>query len=215
MAYPPLGEEEKFSFDQLVEYFDLDRINLGGSIFDLEKLDWLNGRYLREDLEPTAMLDEMKQWLLNDDYLAAMIPLMQPRMETLGDFMEKCWFFFARKVECSAAELVPKKRQPEEVVQVLQTVLWSLERALPWNRDAIEAAIKEVSAFWDWPIRDVTAPLFVAIMGQRVGPPLFESVELLGIDLTRARLLDAINVLGGLSKKKAARLVTPASQRPC
>ena len=206
MAYPPLGEEEKFSFAQLVEHFDLDRINLGGSIFDLEKLDWLNGRYLREDLEPTAVLDEMKQWLLNDDYLAAMIPLMQPRMETLGDFMEKCWFFFARKVECSAAELVPKKRQPEEVVQVLQTVLWSLERALPWNRDAIEAAIKEVSAFWDWPIRDVTAPLFVAIMGQRVGPPLFESIELLGIDLTRARLLDAIDALGGLSKKKAARL---------
>ena len=206
MAYPPLGEEEKFSFDQLVEHFDLDRINLGGSIFDLEKLDWLNGRYLREDLEPTAMLDEMKQWLLNDDYLAAMIPLMQPRMETLGDFMAKCWFFFSRKVECSAAELVPKKRQPEEVVQVLQTVLWSLERALPWNRDAIETTIKQVSAFWDWPIRDVTAPLFVAIMGQRVGPPLFESVELLGIDLTRARLLDAINVLGGLSKKKAARL---------
>ena len=94
--------------------------------------------------------------------------------------MAKCWFFFSRKVECSAAELLPKKRQPEEVVQVLQTVLWSLERALPWNRDAIEAAIKEVSAFWDWPIRDITAPLFATIMAQKVGPPLFESIDLLG-----------------------------------
>ncbi len=206
MAYPPLGEEEKFSFAQLVEHFDLDRINLGGSIFDLEKLDWLNGRYLREDLTPAALLKEMKQWLLNDDYLAPMMPLMQPRMETLGDFMAKCSFFLARKVECQAGDLVPKKRTPEEVASVLQTVLWALETTLPWNRDAVEEAIKKVSEFWEWPIRDLTAPLFVAVMGQQVGPPLFESVALLGLDLTRARLLDAINVLGGLSKKKASKL---------
>ena len=115
-------------------------------------------------------------------------------------------FFFARQVTFEAQDLVPKKRTPEEVVQVLQTVLWSLEELDSWERDLVESAIRRVAEFWSWPIRDITSPLFTAVMGQRVGPPLYESTALLGIDLTRARLLQAIEALGGISKKKAARL---------
>ena len=200
------GEEEKFSFAEMVEQFNIDRIRLGGAIFDLQKLDWLNGRYLREDLAPESLFQGMKKWLLNDDYLSRIIPLMQPRMDTFGDFMERCAFFFARKVTFEAQDLVPKKRKPEEVVQVFQTVLWSLEELDSWDGHLVESALKRVAEYWGWPIRDITSPLFTAIMGQRVGPPLYESTALLGIDLTRARLLQAIEALGGLSKKKAARL---------
>ena len=56
------------------------------------------------------------------------------------------------------------------------------------------------------PIRDITAPLFAAIMAQKVGPPLFESIDLLGIDLTRARIMNAMDLLGSLSKKKMSKL---------
>ena len=206
MSYPPLGEEEKFSYGQWRDQFDLDRINLGGSIFDPAKLDWLNGRYLRDDLEPHRLLDEMKQWLLNDDYIERMIPLMQPRMQTMGDFMSKCWFFFARNVEIDVEALVPAKRQADELAPVLQTAVWALDEPGEWNRDRVESAIKRVSEYWEWPIRDVTAPLFVAVQGQRVGPPLFESIDLLGLDLTRARIIKAIELLGGLSKKKTSKL---------
>ena len=206
MSYPPPGEEEKFTLEEMVAGFDLGKISLGGAVFDLEKLTWLNGRYIREDYTPETLLQELKKWVLNEEYLAQVAPLMHSRMETLGDFMPKCAFFFARRVECSPDELVPKKRTGEEVVQVLQTALWALEGALPWGRDAVEAAVRRVSEFWGWPIREVTGPLFAAIMGQKVGPPLFESIALLGSDLSRARLLEAMNVLGGLSKKKAAEL---------
>ncbi len=206
MSYPPLGEEEKFDYEQWRDQFDLNRINLGGSIFDPEKLDWLNGRYLRENLTPPQLLAEMKRWLLNDDYIERMIPLMQPRMETLGDLMPKCWFFLSRIVEPTPEDLVPKKRTPEEVVPVLQTVIWSLDQPGEWNRDNVETAVKGVAAYWDWPIRDITAPLFAAIMAQKVGPPLFESIDLLGIDLTRARIMNAMDLLGSLSKKKMSKL---------
>jgi glutamyl-tRNA synthetase len=206
MSYPPPGEEEKFTPEQWVAGFDLDKISLGGSVFDLDKLLWLNGRYLREDFSAEAVLGALKGWLFNDETLGQLVPLMQERMETLGDFLPKCAFFFARRVECNAEDLVPKKREGQEVVQVLQTVLWTMEGALPFNRDAVEEAVRKVGEFWRWPIREVTAPLFAAIMGQKVGPPLFESIALLGLDLSRARILDAMNVLGGLSKKKAAEL---------
>ena len=206
MAYPPLGEEEKFSFERLADSFDPDRINLGGSIFDMEKLNWLNGRYIREEMNPDDLLRSMKDWLLQDDYLSEMIPLMQPRMETLGDFMPSVAFFFARKVEPQAEELVPKKREAADVVQMLQTAIWALEGALPWNKETVEAAIRRVAEYWEWPVRDVTVPMIIAVTGEKVGPPLFESVTLLEIDLTRMRLLDAMTVLGGLSKKKASKL---------
>ena len=206
MSYPPLGEEEKFDYEQWRDQFDLDRINLGGSIFDPEKLDWLNGRYLRENLTPPQLLAEMKRWLLNDDYIERMIPLMQPRMETLGDLMPKCWCFLSRIVEPTPEDLVPKKRTPEEVVPVLQTVIWSLDQPCDWNRDNVETAVKGVAAYWDWPIRDSPAPRFAAIMAQKVGPPLFESIDLLGIDLTRARIMNAMDLLGSLSKKKMSKL---------
>ena len=206
MAYPPLGEEEKFSFERLADSFDPDRINLGGSIFDMEKLNWLNGRYIREEMNPDDLLRSMKDWLLQDDYLSEMIPLMQQRMETLGDFMPNVAFFFARKVEPQAEELVPKKREAADVVQMLQTAIWALEGALPWNKETVEAAIRRVAEYWEWPVRDVTVPMIIAVTGEKVGPPLFESVTLLEIDLTRMRLLDAMTVLGGLSKKKASKL---------
>ncbi|MEE3259046.1 MAG: glutamate--tRNA ligase [Candidatus Latescibacterota bacterium] len=205
MAYPPIGEE-KFSFDQLIEDFDAEKINLGGSIFDIEKLNWLNGRYVREDKTPEQLLDDLKGWLLNDDYVGQMLPLLQQRMETLGDFMPQVAFFFARKVEPSAEDLVPKKREVEEVVPMLQTAVWALDGVLAWDKEGVEAALRGVAEYWDWPVRDVTVPLIAALTGEKVGSPLFESAALLGQDMTRMRILDAMKVLGGLSKKKAARL---------
>jgi glutamyl-tRNA synthetase len=207
MAYPPLiQDEEKFDFQALSSQFQLERINLGGSIFDLAKLDWLNGRYIREDLSATELLAQMKQWLVTDEYLAEMVPLLQPRMETLGDFIPRVAFFFARKVDVQVEDLVPKKRTAEEMAPMLQTAVWALETAPSWDRDSVEAALRGVASYWEWPVRDVTIPLIVAISGERVGPPLFESIALLGPDLTRMRLMEAMTALGGLSKKKAAKL---------
>ena len=209
MAYPPFGkdgEEEKFDFERLAADFDLEKVNLGGSVFDMEKLRWLNGRYLREDMDAPQVLEALRGWLLNDEHLGQMVPLMHERMETLGDFLPRVAFFFARQVEPQAEDLVPKKRTAEEVLPVLQTVVWAFDEVLPWGRDGVEAAVRRVAEHWDWKIRDVTVPLIAALTGQRVGPPLFESAALMGVDMVRARVQDAINALGGLSKKKMKKL---------
>ncbi len=213
MAYPPLTEDEKFPFTELCRTFDLQRTNLGGSIFDLDKLNWLNGRYVRESMSDAQLLQTLREWLVNDDYLGAIIPLLKPRMETLGDFMPKAAFFFARQVQPSVDELVPKKRSAEDVLAMLQTVVWALEGIAAWNRETTEAAIRAVAAYWDWPVRDVTVPLTAAVSGSRVGPPLFESIALLGLDLTRMRLMEAMHTLGGISKKKMTKLEKSWQQR--
>ncbi len=75
----------------------------------------------------------MKKCLLNDDYLCQIIPLMHSRMDTFGDFMGRPAFYFTRKVTFEAQDLVPKKRKPEDMVLVLQTVLWSLAGLHAWD----------------------------------------------------------------------------------
>lgn len=218
MAYPPQptkeGEgEEKFDLESLAGRFDLQQINLGGSVFDLEKLRWLNGRYLREDMDATQVLGALKDWALNDTSFGAIIPLMQSRMETLGDFLPRCAFLFAADVETDAESMLPKGRGAEETAQVLQTAIWALETVDPWATEGVEAAVRGVATHWDWPVRDVTRPLYVAMMGQPVGPPLFDSIALLGTDMARARLQKAVDVLGGVSKKKAKSLEKSWSTR--
>lgn len=205
MVHPPL-EEEKFSLAQLTEHFDPAKLNLSGSIFDIDKLGWLNGRYLREERTPEALLTELKGWLLNDEYVGQMLPFMQPRLETLGDFVPHVAFFFAQQVAPKAEDLIPKKREAAEVTRMLQTAVWALDEVGEWDKDGVEKAVRRVAAHWAWPVRDVTVPLIVALTGERVGPPLFESAALLGSELTRMRLLDAMKALGGLSKKQASRL---------
>ena len=207
MAYPPIdGDEEMFSLGQLTEDFSADKINLGGSIFDIEKLNWLNGRYMRERKTPEQLLGDLKTWLLTDDYIGQMLPLLQQRMETLGDFVPQVAFFFARKVAPNVEDLVPTKREADQVVAMLQTAVWALDGLLYWNKEGVEVALRGVAEYWNWPVREVTVPLTVALTGQRVGPPLFDSAALLGQDMMRMRILDAMAALGGLSKKKATKL---------
>lgn len=206
MAYPAINEEEKFTFSELVKEFDIRRINLGGSIFDMEKLNWLNGRYIREDRTPQQILSEMKQWLVNDEQFLQIISLLQKRMETMGDFMPKAAFFFAREVGATEEELLPKGRETAQVSQMLQTAIWALDLVVEWDTESIESKVRVIADYWQWPIRDVTVPLTVALTGSRVGPPLFETIMLMKIDIVRMRLLKGIEQLGGLSKKKAKKL---------
>jgi len=206
MSYSRPDQEEKFTLDEFVSDFDINRMKLGGSIFDLKKLTWLNSRYIREDHTAEQLFERLLSWRLNEDYFRKMIPMMQNRLKTLGDFIPAVDFMFATELEYSADLLVPKKRTVDEVPPVLQTLLYELERIEEWSPGALEQSVHRVASFWKWPIRDVTGILFPAIMGKRVGPPLFESMAILGIDITRRRILTALEYAGGIGKKKLKKL---------
>ena len=87
---------------------------------------------------------------------------------------------------------------------MLLTAVWALQEVSPWDVSGVEAAVQRVSSFWEWPVREVTRPMFAALMGRPVGRPLYESIVLLDIDLTRARLQAAVGVLGGSLQEKGA-----------
>lgn len=200
------NEEEKFTLSEMIENFDLDRISLGGPVFDVEKLKWLNGRWIRESLSDEQIADRMVEWALNRDNLLQAIPLIKERLDVFSDFAPKVSFLVEGMPEVAVEDFASKKLEEDEVKKVLQFAVWQTEALRQWDRDQLHDIFMAIAEKMELKIRDVLAPIFVAISGKPVSPPLFDSMALLGPDITRARLRHALDTLGGVSKKQAKKL---------
>ncbi len=206
MGWSMPDESEKFSLAQMLEHFDVQRISLGGPIFDVEKLRWLNGLWLREDLDTDQLAARMVAWAYNAENLKRVLPHVQKRMETLSDFAPLTAFLVSGSLPASAESFAGVKGEQAEVVRNLQFALWRLEARSQWQRDGIWADMKGLADALDVKIKDFLAPLFIAVSGSAASFSVVDAMELLGPDMTRARLREAIEVLGGVSKKAIKRL---------
>ncbi len=198
--------DEKFTFDEFVEHFDIESLSLGGPVFDVEKLRWLNGRYIREDYDTEALLFALRVWALDEQQLRRIVPLAQPRLETLSDWGFLTAFFFADSVPLPLQELTLKGKSPEDLAGVLQMAVWRFEDLPHFGHEEIEAAFRELSEKLDIKLRDLSRPFYVATSGSKASTPLFPSLSILGLDLVRMRLRRAVEALGGLSTKKTKAL---------
>ncbi len=207
MAWSMPDEAEKFSLAQMIEHFDLSRISLGGPVFDVTKLGWLNSLYLRDDLDDRALADAIKTWALNEDYLMPVLPLIRQRIQKFSDIAGMAAFFLqGDELGVTAEDLAHPKLSPEELVKTLRWSLWHLEGATPWNAETIEAALRDCAELCELKLRDYLKPFFVGLTGQKSSTPLFDTMAILGRDVVRSRLRKAMELLGGLSKKKEAKV---------
>jgi glutamyl-tRNA synthetase len=195
--------DEKFTLEEFIEHFELESLSLGGPVFDVEKLRWLNGRYLRENFDGPGLLRELDKWGLSDERLLRILPLAQPRLETLSDWGFLTAFFFADRVPLDPSKLALKGRSADDLAGVFQMAIWLLERTPGFGHEAIEDRFRALSEKLELKLRDLSRPFYVAITGSEASTPLFRSMEILGLDLVRMRLRHAIEALGGISSKKA------------
>ncbi len=194
--------EEKFTLQQMSAHLELERISLGGPVFDVDKLRWLNGRYIREDHTPEALQKKLADWALNGERIGKIVPLVQPRLETLADWGYLTAPFFADEVPVDPGDVKMKGRAPEELAAILQLLVWRLEQQRDFSTAALDALFREMSEKLGITLRDLTGPCFVALSGRPVWTPLFGSMEILGPDMVRMRLRRAITALGGISGRK-------------
>lgn len=210
MGYTPPSGEEMFSLGEFVETFDIRRVSLGGPIFDVAKLAWLNGRYLRERLDEKQLLERLKRWKLNDEMWARILPLAQKRIEKLSDLVPLTAFFFADRPEYAPESLIPKNLDGQAVARLLKIAQWEFEKVRAWDKDALHARVAAIAEREGLKMRDAVAPFFVAMTGSASSTPLFESMQILGGDMTRRRIqyaLDALAEIGfGLSNKQLKAL---------
>ena len=206
MGWSMPDEREKFSLAEMLENFDIQRISLGGPVFDPDKLRWLNGLWIRENLSDQELADSLVQWAFNRDQLHAVLPHARPRMETLSDFAPLAGFLVAGELPLDAEAFAVCKSSRDEIIKALQFVLWRLESQPRWERAAIMAAVRSVAAGLDIKMKDFLPPLFISITGSTASFSVFDAMELLGSDMSLARICRAIEVLGGVSNKAAKKL---------
>jgi len=206
MGWSMPDEREKFSLSDMEAAFDIQRVSLGGPIFDVEKLKWLNGLWIREDLDVSALAQRLQAWALNEAMLLKVLPHAQGRMEVLADFVPMSAYLASGELALTVDDFASLDETVEETVRRLQFVLWRLEALHNWERGSIFECLKALSGELGLKPKTLFAPLFIAIAGSIAAYSMPDSMSILGPDMTRARLRRAIEVLGGVSKKAAKRL---------
>lgn len=208
MGWSMPDEREKFTLAEMQKEFDINRVSLGGPVFDMEKLRWLNGCWIRENLSLDEFADRlMRNWSYNKDYLLPALKHFQQRIEVYSDLAPAAAFLVSGVLKVAERDFLEATSLDQATqVKVLQFVLWQLEALQDWQRDAIFAIHKSLAEKLGIKMKDFLAPVFVAIAGTTSSISVMDSMVILGPDMSRARLRHAIDVLGGVSKNQAKAL---------
>jgi glutamyl-tRNA synthetase len=216
MGYTLPDQREIFDLKEMSESFDIKRMSLGGPIFDIAKLKWLNGRYLREKLSPEEVLQRMVAWKANPEFLGKILPLALQRLETLSDFFPLAQFLLNDAPEYSMDALAGKL-EPGMPAKLLKIAEWELEKISSWDRETLSSLFQKIAETEELKLKQILPPFFVAISGSTVSLPLFDSLALLGPDLARTRIRIALEKLAaegvGLSKKGLKKLEKEYAQK--
>ena len=216
MGYSMPEEKEIYSLDEIIEQFDPKRIGVSGAFFDIQKLNWVNQKKIIESIPEEKLWDRLAEWKFNESFLRKLMPLIHTRIRTFTDFIQLCDFFFISDLKLTPEILCPKNISAELTSSIVQGVIWSLDAQENWTGSGLEKASHEVAECFGVHHKKVMIPiLFAALMGKHMGPPLFDSMTLLGKDIARVRLMHAIEVLGGISNKRMDLLKKGWDKKDC
>jgi len=195
---------EVFSEQELKERFDLPGISSSPARFSYEKLEWLNGYYIRQ-LAPDDLAERLLPFLKKAGFKADLAitkriaPLIQERIKTLAEAPALLDFFFAPNVEYDPAELVDKKGTAADARRSAEAAVAALEGLEDFSAEAVEAALRPLVDQLGLKARSIFGTIRVACTGKSVAPPLFETLSIIGKEVTLRRLRQAILLLQDVS----------------
>jgi len=182
IGWSPGTEDEVFSLAELVERWRIERVHTAGGKWDADRLRWFNGVWIRR-LTADELVRRLREFVpseWDEGLLSAIAPHIQERMQTLTEAKEQIEFLFTDVLEYDGALLVPKKREKGDTTEALARATVPLRYLEPFDGERIENALKAVAEEIGWKQGDLNRPLRVAITGRTVGPPLYQSIAVLG-----------------------------------
>jgi glutamyl-tRNA synthetase len=195
---------EIISREMLVKHFDLDRVLTNPAVFNAEKLLWMNGMYMRE-MPAAAFVDAVLPYLERDlghrvdrAILTRIVPLVQERIKVLSEITAMTDFFFLNgHLDYDTETLLGKKYagQQHQATDALSRVVAAVEDVDPWTHEGLEAAVRPLAEALGVKAGDLFGLVRVAVTGKTATPPLFETMEVLGRQITLQRLRVAIERL--------------------
>ena len=180
--------KEIFSLEEMINVFDFKDFNHASAYFDVTKLEWLNGEYIRQ-MSDEELEKNLEEYLVDHSgkgKLAPLVPLVKERIKKLADFIPLTDFFF-EKVEYDKEVLNKLKlEKPDEVLSKTIEKLESMEK--PWNAKVFEDTFRKLAEELNLSVTQMFQLIRVCISGQLVTPPLFESIQILGEEETIKRV---------------------------
>jgi glutamyl-tRNA synthetase len=210
-------EEEILGLDDLAARFDLEHVQKGGAVFDRERLEWLNGQWIRK-LSPEDLIERLEPFLVTDldagridrlpspEELRPLLPIVQERLPRLAAIGDLAGFLWVDRVTPDASLLVPKRWDAattrEALIAVRETIL-SAVGPVTFEADELEPPIRALAEARGWKAGDLFMAIRVAVTGRTATPPLFDSLIALGRDRVLARLAAAIETLGAAESPRS------------
>jgi glutamyl-tRNA synthetase len=201
-------EEEVLSLDEIVERFELEAVHKGGAVFDRERLEWLNGQWIRR-LAPDELIDRLRPFveahrqagridrMPSDDELRALLPVVQERLPTLGAIGELAGFLWVDELAFDAATLIPKRWDAVTTRAGLEAARSTIETVgeVTFEADELEPPLRRLAEEMGWKPGDLFMAIRVAVTGRTATPPLFDTLVALGRERTLGRLDHALEML--------------------
>jgi glutamyl-tRNA synthetase len=201
-------EEEVLSIDEIIERFELSDVHKGGAVFDRERLEWLNGQWIRR-LEPADLVERLRpfvekelaagriDWLPSEDELLSLLPIIAERLPRLGAVGDLVGFLWVHELTLEPATLVPKRWDAATTREGLSAARATIAHvgALAFEAEELEPPLRALAEARGWKAGDLFMAIRVAVTGRTATPPLFDTLVALGYERTLQRLDRAIEVL--------------------
>ena len=195
---------EIMAVEEIVKHFSIERVSKTAAVFNLVKLEWMNGMYiraLRPDEFAARCLPFVDKYLAQEvkrpidvNYLGKIAPLIQERARTLSEVPSLVDFFFTATVEYDR-ELLIGKLDSGQAADILSKSIALLQGATAWDAEEMEAAVRPLAGELGMKAGPFFGVLRVAVTGRTASPPLFQTMEVLGRDVCLARLAGALGKL--------------------
>jgi glutamyl-tRNA synthetase len=210
MGWYPEDGREIFSSEELIARFDIAQVGRASPIFDRQKLNWMNGEYMRREVRenPDRVVDLVAAYLVRHGLLAEppgaerrayvrrVVDVLGERLKVGEDVVTYADFFFLERPRYDEASVAKHLRQPG-ARDLLREAAERLAVTDPFTAPEIERTLRGLASEQDLPMRAIVHPLRVALTGKTVGPGLFELIDVLGKARVLRRLREAQTLAGG------------------
>lgn len=196
---------EIFGRDELIRYFDLSGINNSPARFSYERLEWMNGYYIRQ-LGPADLANKLVPFLdeaglnVSAAEVQPLVPLVQERLKTLSEAVNWLDFFFQDRVDYDPNLLIGKKMDAAGSLTALEQARATLASLSPFEAETIEPALRSLADALGLKAGQLLGVIRIAVSGKQVAPPLFETLAALGQERTLLRIDEGLEVLSQITE---------------
>ena len=185
---------ETFSLAQMIDRFKLEDITLGGPVFDIEKLTWLNQQYVQR-LSEEEFVSQVREEVFNAEKIRALFPLFKERVACFEEFVDKASFCFNGALNYKDVPLVPKGKEASDLRKMLRTLVEQFDELYTWDAASVKSVMDNLRSELEWKPRDFYMPIRLVVTGRKDSPPLEDSVAVVGREMVRFRIRNAIEFL--------------------